>query len=91
MNTLDQYYSTDLQTREVGRPRRNRHVSGAQGDLLTMSEMGKLFRVSTRTIQRWSELNLIPCVKVGRTVRYNLNEVYEYLNTTSVLKSVDVV
>ena len=43
--------------------------------LLTQKEMSRLFRVTVRTVQRWTRLDLIPSVKVGGVTRYDIDEV----------------
>lgn len=43
--------------------------------LLTQEELSQLFRVSVRTVQRWTRLNLIPSVKIGGVTRYDIDEV----------------
>jgi len=55
-------------------------MSESQSQLLTISEMGNLFHVSTRTVQRWSERNVIPFYRIGRTMRYDIGKVYRHLN-----------
>jgi excisionase family DNA binding protein len=50
--------------------------------LLTVEEMGRFFQVSTRTIHRWIENDLIPTYRVGKTVRFDLIEVFRSLKGT---------
>lgn len=47
--------------------------------LLTQEEVSQLFRVTKRTVQRWTKLNLIPTVRVGGTTRYDIEEVRRLL------------
>jgi excisionase family DNA binding protein len=47
--------------------------------LLTQEEVSRLFRVTKRTVQRWTKLNLIPTVRVGGTTRYDIEEVRRLL------------
>jgi Helix-turn-helix domain len=43
--------------------------------LLTQEEVSRLFRVSVRTVQRWTRLSLIPSVRIGGVTRYDIEEV----------------
>lgn len=43
--------------------------------LLTQEEVSQLFRVTVRTVQRWTRLDLIPSVKIGGVTRYDIDEV----------------
>lgn len=43
--------------------------------LLTKSEISKEFRVSERTIDNWVKKEILPAVKLGRTVRFNRSEI----------------
>jgi hypothetical protein len=47
--------------------------------LLTQEEVSRLFRVTVRTVQRWTRLDLIPSVKIGGVTRYDIDEVRRYL------------
>lgn len=73
---------------DVGRESQSRQIVNRESPLLTIEEMGRLFRVSTRTIQRWSENRLIPFVRIGRTVRYDIRDVYDHLDENGVLDTV---
>jgi excisionase family DNA binding protein len=48
--------------------------------LLDQEEVGKVFGVTKRTVQRWTRDRLIPYLKVGRTVRYDLEEIRSVVN-----------
>ena len=47
--------------------------------LLTQEEVSQLFRVTVRTVQRWTRLDLIPSVKIGGVTRYDIDEVRKSL------------
>lgn len=45
-------------------------------DLLTKNELAKVLKVSPRTIEAWTQAEVIPYHRFGdHTVRYNLEEV----------------
>ena len=56
------------------------NLTGDDSPLLTQSEVGHLFRVTRRTVQRWSKSRLIPSVTIGRTVRYDIRELHELMS-----------
>ena len=61
------------------------HTLSRSGYLLTQEEVGKIFRVSGRTIQRWSQQHLIPSVKIGRTRRYDVENIRRSLNSSGMI------
>ena len=65
--SLDREHPVQLSKQE-----RSREV---RSYLLTQEEMKKLFRVTKRTIQRWTQKKLIPSVRVGGTTRYDIDDV----------------
>lgn len=48
-------------------------------DLLTAREVAESFRVSIGTVARWRRDNLLPGIKVGRTVRFHRADVLRLL------------
>lgn len=48
--------------------------------LYTAEETGKLLGVSTRTLYTLSQRKELPCIKVGRSVRYHPDDVQAYIN-----------
>jgi excisionase family DNA binding protein len=48
-------------------------------DLLTVSEVAELARVSTRTVWRWVERGRLPTVRVDGTVRFRWADVEQLL------------
>lgn len=43
--------------------------------LITPRETAKMLSVSERTLFSWSRKGILPCVRVGRIVRYDLQDV----------------
>ncbi len=43
--------------------------------LLTAAEIAPLFRVGLPTIYRWADDGTLPCVKIGKTVRFRRSEI----------------
>lgn len=39
--------------------------------LLTAGEVAALLSVSRKSIYKWTELGLLPCIRLGRAVRYD--------------------
>ena len=74
MEINTRYTTRPLEHRDIGVGLPPTDIVSTKPSLLTINEMGKLFRVSTRTIQRWSDLRLIPFVKIGRTIRYDITD-----------------
>lgn len=48
--------------------------------LLNAEETGKLLGVSTRTLYTLSAQGKLPCIKVGRSVRYDQRDIDTYIN-----------
>lgn len=48
--------------------------------LYTANEVGKLLGVTTRTLYTLSARGELPCIKVGRSVRYHPDDVEAYIN-----------
>lgn len=57
-------------------------------DLLTPSEVAKLFNVAPKTVTRWCQNGKITCVKTaGGHRRYRLEEVQKLLNGSQTVAS----
>jgi len=48
-------------------------------EYLTVDQVAALFDVTSRTIRSWMRQRLIPYFKIGRTIRFRRQNVYEYL------------
>jgi excisionase family DNA binding protein len=57
--------------------------------VLNKFELAEKLQVSIKTIERWSRAEKIPCLRVGRTIRYEWAAVKAALSqpTANVLKS----
>ena len=51
----------------------------ASSTLMTIEEVAKYLKVSTRTLYRLVQQRRIPAIKVGRQWRFRKDEVYNYL------------
>jgi len=49
--------------------------------LMTPDEVADLFRVSKASVYRWAERGLLPVIKMGRTVRFNVDTVKKVLES----------
>lgn len=47
--------------------------------LLTAAEIAPLLRVSVATIYRWADDGSVPCVKIGKTIRFRRSEIERFL------------
>jgi excisionase family DNA binding protein len=48
---------------------------------LTKSEVAEMFSVTSRTVELWMRRGLIPFVKIGRTVRFRMQDINAHLVT----------
>jgi excisionase family DNA binding protein len=48
-------------------------------DYLSVDQVAALFGVTGRTIRSWMSQGLIPYFRIGRTIRFRRQDVYEYL------------
>lgn len=48
-------------------------------EILTAKEVAKLLKVRTVTIYAWAKVGDIPCVRFGKSVRFNKAEILEWL------------
>jgi excisionase family DNA binding protein len=51
--------------------------------LLTTEEVAELLRVKPRTVRSWVHLERIPVVRIGRTVRFKVDEIELWLKGQS--------
>jgi len=49
--------------------------------LYTVAEAAKLLRISERTLWELTKNGLISCVRIGRRVLYDLNDLREFVNS----------
>jgi len=45
--------------------------------IMKASEVARLLNVSPNTVLNWAKSGLIPCVKIGRTIRFYSQEIEE--------------
>ena len=58
------------------RPKKNHLMS----QLLTKTEVAAYAQCTTRCIDNWMKLGYLPYFKIGRTVRFKVNDVDAHLN-----------
>ena len=59
-------------------------IQTATKDYLTAQELAGWLRVSLRTIANLRQRNILPCIKLGRLVRFRRDEVEEALREFTV-------
>lgn len=80
MRKTSPYSSKSLEKRHTGvETDKPSHSIQLGSYLLTQEEVSHLFRVSKRTVQRWTKRDLIPTLKIGGTTRYDIEEVRRLL------------
>lgn len=79
MSNLNRYGGSTLDQSDPTSRRNDGHSLRPSTYLLTASEIGKLFQVSGRTVRRWSQNNLIPSIKVGRTRRFDIEIIRSFI------------
>lgn len=50
---------------------------------LTKLQVAELFQVTERTVDAWMERRLIPFIKIGRTVRFRIEDLESTLRKSS--------
>ena len=51
--------------------------------LLTCEEVAKVFRVKPNTVRIWTMKGILPCIRIGRSVRYRQGELDRWLEERS--------
>ena len=49
-------------------------------ELLTAHELAQRLRVSEKTLRRWTVAERLPCIRVGRLVRFDPGDVSRWLS-----------
>lgn len=52
--------------------------------LLTVEEIAEVLNVKQSTIYNWTHLGFIPHIKIGKLLRFNQNDVLDWLNKKSI-------
>lgn len=55
-------------------------MSGHEHALLTLREVAAYLRVSEKTVRRWVAQGRIPCVRLGRVVRFVAGDVFRWVS-----------
>ncbi len=54
--------------------------------LLTTAEAAAWFKVTERTVEAWRAKRLLPCRKIGRTIRFKLSDLLQALDDRFLIK-----
>tara|TARA_R110001606_G_scaffold88748_3_gene199885 strand:+ start:2266 stop:2451 length:186 start_codon:yes stop_codon:yes gene_type:complete len=54
--------------------------------LLSRGQVADLLGVCTRTLRRWEQAGRLPCIKIGRSIRYRSLDVEKLTNEMEYLK-----
>ncbi len=49
--------------------------------LLTVKEVAEILTVKPKTIYQWAELGQIPCIKLHGALRFDLNDIQEWVKS----------
>lgn len=50
------------------------HFGGMSNRLLTQTDLAEELQVSSRLIRTWTRRRILPCIRIGRVVRYDLEK-----------------
>lgn len=51
----------------------------SRGSLLTVNEVAGMLRLRAKTVYRWAAARKIPCVRVGRGVRFARGDLQQWI------------
>ena len=55
------------------------------GELLTIEDVGRFLKVKPSTVRTWSNLGLIPCIRLGgKLIRFKENDIEEWLENSTI-------
>ena len=49
--------------------------------LLTVHDVSRILKAKPKTIYQWAGLGQIPCIKINGSLRFDLNDIYEWINS----------
>ena len=55
-------------------------VSPEREPLLTVREVADLLRVAEKTVRRWVAQRRLPCVRLGRAIRFARGDVFRWVS-----------
>lgn len=50
-------------------------------DLITVQELSHILKIKVKTLYQWAELGQIPSLKLNGCLRFDLNEIYQWINS----------
>lgn len=69
-----------IERKGKGKGKRGPQAQGSSDGLLSKGGLAPKLAISTRTLDDWMRLGRVPFLKVGKTVRFRLEDVLEKLN-----------
>ncbi len=48
-------------------------------NIATIEELSKILRVKKKTLYQWAELGQIPCIKLNGCLRFDMNEIDQWI------------
>ena len=78
MRSNEPYWLQKLEY-ELSRTNENASHTLSESQLVSSVEVGSIMRVSARTVQRWARAGHIPHLRIGKTIRFRLRDVFEHV------------
>jgi excisionase family DNA binding protein len=50
-------------------------------NIATVRELSKILKVKEKTLYQWAELGQIPCIKLNGCLRFDMNELYQWIKS----------
>ncbi|RJO61770.1 DNA-binding protein [candidate division WS5 bacterium] len=50
-------------------------------NIVTIAELSKILKVKEKTLYQWAELGQIPSLKLNGCLRFDLNEIFEWVKS----------
>jgi len=57
--------------------------------LITITELAEILKVNAKTIYQWCEVGQIPCIKLNGCLRFDLEEILDWIKKNSKTPSTD--
>jgi excisionase family DNA binding protein len=50
-------------------------------NIATIKELSKILKVKEKTLYQWAELGQIPCIKLNGCLRFDMNEISQWIKS----------
>jgi predicted DNA-binding transcriptional regulator AlpA len=50
-------------------------------NISTIGELSKILKVKEKTLYQWAELGQIPCIKLNGCLRFDMNEIFQWIKS----------